>query len=160
MYEWFVDCYRMRIDDDCVWGGGNLHGIYDSDATNLDIIKDFLIFCKLAKIRSIIPELNWNWNELLIIALKLLPFAFEKSDAQTKYGSENVFTTMNGGRSLRFTGELIYASSVQSPVNQDELFNKISNEIKNKSLKNLKLDEFGGLDIWNDLVTKLPSRRR
>ncbi len=27
--EWLVDCYRMRVDDDMCWGGGNLHGLYE-----------------------------------------------------------------------------------------------------------------------------------
>ena len=25
-YEWLVDCYRMRVDDDCTHGGGKRHG--------------------------------------------------------------------------------------------------------------------------------------
>lgn len=29
--EWFVDCYRMRVDDDYVHGGGDLRGLYDPD---------------------------------------------------------------------------------------------------------------------------------
>jgi len=27
-YEWLVDCYRMRVDDDYTHGGGNLHGAF------------------------------------------------------------------------------------------------------------------------------------
>lgn len=37
----------------------------------------------------------------------MLTFAFEKSDAQEEYGSENVFSAITGsGRSLRFTAEV------------------------------------------------------
>lgn len=27
-YEWLVDCYRMRVDDEHVWGGGKMRGLY------------------------------------------------------------------------------------------------------------------------------------
>lgn len=30
-HKWLVDCYRLRLDDDYVWGGGYLHGLYDPD---------------------------------------------------------------------------------------------------------------------------------
>lgn len=30
--EWFVDCYRLWIDDDNVWGGGDLRGLYNAEA--------------------------------------------------------------------------------------------------------------------------------
>ena len=26
-YEWLVDCYRMRVDDDATWGEGFMHGM-------------------------------------------------------------------------------------------------------------------------------------
>ena len=44
----------------------------------------------------------------------LLPYAFEKSDAKEKWGGENVFAAAMGGRSLRATGEIVYASSIQA----------------------------------------------
>ena len=31
-YEWLVDCYRMRVDDDYAMGGGNLRGLYNQPA--------------------------------------------------------------------------------------------------------------------------------
>lgn len=53
-------------------------------------------------------------------------YAFEKSDAQEKYGRENVFAAMMGGRSLRFTGEVVYGSSCQSGqvcgIEEDDFF--------------------------------------
>ncbi len=45
-YEWLIDCYRMRIDDDYALGGGQLRGLYDPDSTDLEILCDFLKFCK------------------------------------------------------------------------------------------------------------------
>jgi hypothetical protein len=60
-YEWLVDCYRLRVDNDYVWGGGNLHGMYEARAmeeTGYDkryengpqeiIMADLLVFAKLA----------------------------------------------------------------------------------------------------------------
>lgn len=40
--------------------------------------------------------------------------AFEKSDAQERWGSENVFQAMMGGRSLRFTAESVYGQAAQA----------------------------------------------
>eukprot|EP00808_Paulinella_micropora_P004861 g46328.t1 len=109
--EWLVDCYRMRVDDDYAWGGGNLHGLYDPEYTAQSIAGDFLTFCLFAQKRGCIPH-PWDWPAFLKTAAKLVPFAFEKSDAQEKYGSENVFNVMMGGRSLRATGEAVYARGV------------------------------------------------
>ena len=48
------------------------------------------------------------------MAKGLLPYAFEKSDAKEKWGSENVFAAMTGGLSLRATGEVVYGASIQA----------------------------------------------
>ena len=112
-YEWLVDCYRMRVDDDYAYRG-NLRGLYsDEDAGGEDIVGDFWVFCKQAKEVGAIPS-SWNWGKFLDTAAKHLRYAFEKSDAQEKWGGENVFQAMMGGRSLRFTGEQIYGSGIQS----------------------------------------------
>lgn len=108
---WLVDCYRMRVDDEYAWAGGNLTGLYDPEATAESIVKDFLVFAKLAAARRVVPP-GWSWPECLAEAGKLLPYAFEKSDAKEKWGGENVFSAMLGGRSLRFTGETVYVNSV------------------------------------------------
>jgi hypothetical protein len=51
-------------------------------------------------------------SSFLAKAADLINYAFEKSDAQEKYGSENIFSAITGGRSLRYTAELIYQTSV------------------------------------------------
>ena len=58
------------------------------------------MFCRLASARSALPT-PWPWGPFLLAAAELLPFAFEKSDAKEKYGGENIFQGMMGGRSLR-----------------------------------------------------------
>ena len=112
-YEWLTDCYRMRCDDDYALGGCYLHGLY-SAATggggSDEIARDFLVFCRLARLAGALPE-RWDWPAYLRHAAPMLRFAFEKSDAQDKYGSENVFRAALGGRSLRATAEAIYGSS-------------------------------------------------
>lgn len=94
------------MDDDCSWGGGNLHGLYNPDHTADSVILDFFTFCKLAAWRQVVPH-GWDWEKFLVTAAGMLLYAFEKSDAKDEYGSENVFSAMSGtGRSLRFTAEV------------------------------------------------------
>ena len=64
------------------------------------ISQDFLVFCRLARARAALPT-PWAWGTFLLTAAELLPEAFEKSDAQEKYGGENIFQAAVGGRSLR-----------------------------------------------------------
>ena len=85
--EWLVDCYRMRRDFKYALEGDK-------------IVQDFLVFCRLAKEQGALPE-GWIWSKFLDTAAELLPYAFEKSDAKEKYGGENVFALVTGGRSLR-----------------------------------------------------------
>ena len=45
-YEWLVDCYRMRVDDDYALGGGNLHGLYNQPASAVSA--DYYLGCYLS----------------------------------------------------------------------------------------------------------------
>ena len=125
-HEWLVDCYRMRLDDDYAWGGCNLHGIYDPDATKLSVMCDFLEFLILATRKRVLtlPSLA-RWTALLSTAAQLVPYAFEKDDAAKKWGSENVFNVVTGGRSLRYTGELVYGSSIMAGSEQDPIHSEV-----------------------------------
>ena len=99
--EWLVDCYRMRLDDELAWKDSIRPGsLYDQAGAN-EIAQDFLVFCCLAKRKGVLPE-NWSWSKFLDVAAGLLAFKFEKNDAKTKYGDENQFALLNGGRSLRW----------------------------------------------------------
>ena len=98
--EWLVDCYRMRLDDEYALEGDVRGGtLYDQSEPD-EIVQDFLVFCRLAKEHGVLPE-GWIWSKFLDTAAELLPYAFEKSDAKEKYGGENVFALVTGGRSLR-----------------------------------------------------------
>ena len=98
--EWLVDCYRMRLDDEYALEGDVRGGtLYDQSEPD-EIVQDFLVFCRLAKEKGALPE-GWIWSKFLDTAAELLPYAFEKSDAKEKYGGENIFALVTGGRSLR-----------------------------------------------------------
>eukprot|EP00960_Hanusia_phi_P026775 746460-Hanusia_phi.AAC.1 len=153
---WLVDCYRMRADDDYVWGGCNMHGLYHMSGKQ-PIVEDFLVFCKLAVERQVIPA-EWDWKKFLATAKDLLPYAFEKEDAKDKYGGENVLTAAMGGRSLRFTAEVIYQSSCMSgdmgiSDRHSEVSELVDCEWKalSKPAKASFFDDVGGQKIWVDL---------
>lgn len=123
-YEWLVNCYRMRVDDDCTHGGGKKHGLYlvtgkDVASQSVEartwIVVDFMLFLKLAQLKGVIPFLDWDWTALIAAAGAMLGAPFTKDDAKRRYGSENVFDVASGGRSLRATGDAIYCTSVTNP---------------------------------------------
>uniref|UniRef100_A0A6B2LH16 Uncharacterized protein n=1 Tax=Arcella intermedia TaxID=1963864 RepID=A0A6B2LH16_9EUKA len=160
-YEWLVDCYRMRVDDECINGGITNGCLYDPDHTKLSVVADFFIFCKLASLRKAIPS-QWNWKDFLKVAEGLIPYAFEKSDAQEKYGSENVFSVLTGGRSLRATGEAIYNRSVMDTVNYDgdhQRLQEVVEEIFDSSkvfLEHAKeFEDIGGSNTWSNFYKSL-----
>ena len=91
IYEWFTNCYQLRCDDDYAYGGCYLHGPYNPESTRNAFVKDFLVYCLLAKRKKIIPEDNWDWSAFLQVAKNYAGYAFEKSDAQKKWGSYAYF---------------------------------------------------------------------
>ena len=65
-YEWLVNCYQMRVDDDYAWGG-NLRGLYDSSASGegpdrVDIARDFYVFCRMAKENGVLPRVSRSYS--------------------------------------------------------------------------------------------------
>ncbi|KAG2493986.1 hypothetical protein HYH03_007913 [Edaphochlamys debaryana] len=164
--EWFVDCYRMRVDDDYVWGGGNLHGLYDPDGGPDTVFHDFLVFAKLAARNGVVPA-RWDWPLCLKKAGELLGYAFEKADAKEKYGGENVFSMFTGGRSLRATGEQVYGTSCMgggSVAGQGDssALKAVLREIKRPhkvpallTSHKAVFDDVGGWQAWSDLRSAL-----
>lgn len=73
-----------------------------------DVVLDFLVSCKLAVLHGVVPVRGWDWASFLDCARPLLPYPFEKEDAKDKYGGENVFPGLTGGRSLRAVGEAVF----------------------------------------------------
>lgn len=64
----------------------------------------------MAAAHGVVPP-GWDWARFLQVAAGLLPYAFEKSDAKDKWGGENVFAAMMGGRSLSATAQDVLGSS-------------------------------------------------
>ncbi|CAD7947496.1 unnamed protein product [Amoebophrya sp. A25] len=180
--EWFVDCYRMRVDDDYAWGGGNLHGLYashdceDTDEMVMEILRDFLIFMKLAVLRGVIPAAGFDFRACVAEhGGKLLRYAFEKSDAQEKWGGENVFQSIiAGGRpSLRVVAEQVYGSSCmygggggfmgEDEAIGDDAVEQVETLIDNAGLLMRGVNdcdpavfqEVGGRDTWLELYNEL-----
>ena len=163
-YEWFVNSYRLRVDDDYVWGGGYLHGLYAEDSTPWSIMIDFLVYCKFAVKNGVIPT-PWNWNQLLKEAKGLLNYAFEKSDAREKYGGENVFAELMGGRSLRNTSGRVYGFLHGEQENEmyldvDNIERSVIIEMKKHKEKKTDLDkqyfdDVGGSEVWRKLEAQL-----
>jgi hypothetical protein len=164
--EWFIDCYRMRLDDEAVYQSV-LRGLYDYDeASPISIVKDFLMFCKLAVFNSVVHE-KWDWELCFRKFGHLLNCAFEKSDAQEKYGSENYFSALMGGRSLRATGEAVYKSPITETFGEETITDDVKatrSEQKRleKAIRKLKwkdtnpiFENVGGFDVWNKLLHKV-----
>lgn len=166
--EWFVDCYRMRVDDNYALSGDVTMGtLYDPDHRKIDLLRHFLVFCKLAVRRGAVPS-AFDWAETLDVAAELVPYAFEKSDAKDKYGSENVFAGSMGGRSLRFTAIGIYGvgptyGEAPQEGTQEENEEEMRNAVKaSRDLlppgalhDNEYFTDVGGIDIWRDFEDAL-----
>jgi hypothetical protein len=157
-YEWLCNCYQMRCDDDYVYGGCNLHGPYNPDATPESIADDFLVFCILAHRANAFPS-DWDMPAFLKVAPDYIIFAFEKSDAKERWGSENYFEAEMGGRSLRYTAEKIYKSGVQQQGNSLD-HNRAKDEVHNYHKKGDLKTQLGGTALWDGLVEDLRNSRR
>ena len=162
-YEWFVDSYRLRLDDDYLYSN-NLHGLYAEESSNAHtIVIDFLVYCKLAVKHDVIPSYpTWSWGELVTVAKDMLKYAFEKCDAREKYGGENVFTGMYGGRSLRYTSSLVYGflhggEDHDAALVLEEMERTANNKLiqSKETVDGHFFDDIGGESIWYSLVEQL-----
>jgi hypothetical protein len=112
-YKWLTDCWRMRQGDEMQWGG---QGVFvDGPDSYESMVHSFMFFCKLCARNKVVPS-NWDWSAFLRNPrLDQIVFLFEKSDAQDEWGGENYFAPMTGsGRSLRYTAECVYGSTIQN----------------------------------------------
>jgi hypothetical protein len=165
-YEWLIDCYRLRMDDNYV--NGNLAGLYATEEGSLGIVRSFLTFCKLALKNGIVPS-EWDWNAFTKVAAQHLICSFEKSDAQEKYGGENVFGAAMGGRSLRFTAEQVYGTNVYDGNSVSEENKSVKDSVDGASCfrahsHSLVTSEslfaaVGGYEIWETLLKDLIANR-
>eukprot|EP00755_Sulcionema_specki_P014876 Sspe_Gene.9459::Locus_3174_Transcript_1_1_Confidence_1.000_Length_2223::g.9459::m.9459 len=163
--EWFVDCYRMRVDDEYVYRGDHRPLYCGPEPVILELVGDFLSFAKLAVRNKAVPS-GWDWAMCLRVAKDLLPYAFEKSDAQEKYGTENVFhAVLNqvgldsaSGRSLRYTAEVITGSSVNGDIAglENEMLDHVYESLDGEWNPPPSLvSDVGGVQPWTDLYNAL-----
>ena len=175
--EWFIDCYRMRLDDEYAYQGDVRSGsLYDPYHTKKSIAADFLVYCHLARCVGAVPvNSGWDWVGCLDTFGHLLSYAFEKSDAADKYGREDIFSArLLGGRSLRATAERIYGSSVAGAIDTptddilatvaelERLESLVGNGFMEWNSKNTLFQDVGGFAVWNRLLgnVKCWNRRR
>lgn len=132
-HEWLVDCYRMRLDDLYTHTGDVRIGtLYDPEHSVESVMVDFLVFCKMGVANGALPS-AWRWKDFLNEAKGHLCFAFEKSDAQEKYGEENYFNGLLGigsGRSLRYTAQRIYGSEIMNPDEGNDMFDDMWEDVR------------------------------
>ena len=116
-HGWLVDCYRTRVDDDCA-PGRTPHGIGAAACSSASLLLDFLIFCRLAVARGVVPRTTriftphkpgeaqlWDWPAFLGDAAQKLGMAFnpEKCHAEYRYGE-----VMGSGKRMRELAMLLY----------------------------------------------------
>lgn len=91
------------------------------------------------------------------------PPAFEKSDAKERWGTENVFQVMMGGRSLRFTAEAVYGQAAQALAYEE------SNQDTRQANKDARawargnssvVAAIGGATAWGEFLAALRQKRR
>ena len=170
-YEWLTDCYRMRIDDEYSYSQ-NTRGLYQNEGP-FEVVVDFLVFCKLAAERRAVPPGGaWDWGKFLAQASGDLCYAFEKSDAQVKYGQENVLSVAAGRPSLRYTAEVIYGHSCMADDDVSDAYDTLCDRcfdmleeaydlraVAADSAGNPDLAELfrdvGGAPMWLDFYKKL-----
>ena len=170
-YEWLVDCYRMRVDDEyAVSEKIRSKSLYDPDHTEDSILVDFLVFSKLAVLMEAVPPSGWDWARYMSKARQLLRYAFEKDDAFEKYGGENFFEGAVGigsGRSLRFTAQQIFAAEVTTLEVTDFRAMQLESEVVSRCFGDDEyfdeddvvdfdsaadvFEDVGGVQLWRDL---------
>ncbi|ORZ41484.1 hypothetical protein BCR44DRAFT_1457052 [Catenaria anguillulae PL171] len=153
--EWFVDCFRMRMDDDQVWCGAEHHGYYFASA--FEKMREFLIFCNLAVDNGVVPS-TLSWDVVLKKAEDLILYAFEKSDAQEKYGQENVFAALTGGRSLRASAMSVYGFGINGEPQSTQFKNAMANYPNVESTlfrTKAYFGRVGGMDKWEKLLAAM-----
>ena len=115
-------------------------------------MKDFMVFCYLAVQANAISQ-PWNWGDFLKTAAENVVFAFEKSDATERWGSP-------GGRNLRFVGEQIYRSSIQSQETSNAHNDALELIEECREPSNDVYNAMGGRAVWDKFLRDLSNSSR
>eukprot|EP01041_Mallomonas_annulata_P010919 gene10919-22789_t len=162
-YQWFIRCFLLRLNQ-------SINSFQMDKNTNKlyiqHIFGQFLIFCKLAHKRKIIPSV-WDWNVLLTHATDTITnnLKFSITTAEEIYGSQNIFNVMLGGSSLIYTAECIYGfhnhnTKDEIETNKDEIFLFIESEVlyyeklqwrKGKISLNMNTFDRSYIELYHDI---------
>eukprot|EP00929_Paragymnodinium_shiwhaense_P007069 TRINITY_DN111029_c0_g1_i1.p1 TRINITY_DN111029_c0_g1~~TRINITY_DN111029_c0_g1_i1.p1 ORF type:complete len:682 (-),score=106.08 TRINITY_DN111029_c0_g1_i1:32-2077(-) len=140
-YELFVDCYRLRLEADCV-GGPEARGIYAEDAKKGTILEDWTVFCKLAVSREILPK-DWSWEAALNIAVERLA---KPLPATTASNSRDELRC----RWMRAMAEVLYGKNMVAEIYREEIKRALRSHDPNL------FDDVGGSVVWGQLLRRLP----
>jgi hypothetical protein len=147
IYEWFTNCYQLRCDDDYVYGGCYLHGPYNPEATRSSFIKDFMVYCLLAKRKKIIPK-DWDWSAFLQVAKRKAGYGLEKSDAEKRWGPTKFFAVAL----LKTVASEVYGSSAhefEDPSDADQQILDQAEEDVQEGWRAASV-EVGGKAAWEE----------
>ena len=145
--QWFVDVYRLRLDDDYAFGDWNLHGMYDVESLfgkehglekAIFIIKDFIVFVLLAVHRGEItaqPDDVKFWEGLQVAAEESLQYAFEECDCEKTWGPRAALI-------MRASADKIYGiSALHIDIYEEEEGRNMKHKVE--SQVGLIFDDFG-----------------
>ena len=155
MVHGLLQITRRRVDEDKfhqkIFRGYNSHDKSNKKA----LLFDFILFCKLAKFNSVVPEW-WNWDFLIQGYGHMIEKPFTKNDAIKKYNKINFSREIDSIDKkvmlLRVIGNFIYARNVLGDLEKEKLEASI---ISSRSEQKKFEDEFLGMK-WdnNELFIK------
>lgn len=143
-YEWFVDCYRLRLHEDCATESSSrdLRGLYIPDAKRDTVLEDWLVFCRLAAICNALPK-DWSWQGCLEVASQPL-CSFWGADEADRNASASKLQLM------REVANRIYEDTARHHSAQQAVTSRL------RATDHSIFDDLGGAAIWHRFLRRLP----
>ena len=141
-YDWFIDVYLLRLDDEFVHRGTE-RGAYIANISNDQVARDFWVFCELAVQHKMVPS-DWDWKVFLEHCKDYVAFGREKKDVANTW--DNVI-------SHREIGNAIYSSPYEATkghASETKLVKKAEAELFFEESEHF--EQIGGLDAWKSLI--------
>jgi hypothetical protein len=166
-YQWLIDCYRLRVEDDAK--EGEMHGLADPQSSTVMVVSDFFYFCKLAVKHYAIPDDTsiggqWDWGAFLQCAQGAILKRLDRASALKMYGVKNVQarSTTGTGFSLQQIADEIY-SPYNDTLELHSLDEEIDKEIREALIgtdnyafpdgySEALFADVGGKQIWIELM--------
>lgn len=165
--EWIVNCYQLRLDDDCAQGvAKGRRGLYAIAAEHSrcspktagrEMARDFFVFINMAKENGVLPieDAGFRWTALFQAAKKRLVLFFEKRDAEARWGADHV-------EKLQTTADFVYGFSADTPrgaPHRDKNEQKMRelgmsfNSIDDPKERTKTFRAVAGWESWSDVAT-------